>query len=116
MCKEIKIISKIKDGEILKCNTCNSFTLTYRNLFFEFSPPEFDNFKKYISKIDVNYWEDNSCIKTKRKVFIPTQQENLILMFHKKEIKDLKILLNINDSEKFVILNSNQIDFDIVYN
>ena len=114
MCDKIKTISKTNDGELQRCSSCNSYILTYKNLFFEFAPNEFRNFKKYISKVEVNYCEVNDYTTTKKKVFIPTEQENLILMFSRIEIENLRKLLNINNKNQ--ILNSKDIDLELVYN
>ena len=53
MChKNIKIISSIKEGSLIKCE-CGSYTFKFNNIIFEFTENELKSFKKYLMKINV---------------------------------------------------------------
>ncbi len=118
MCHTIKTISQTKNGHLLKCNDCNIYTLMFHNLFFEFSTKEFENFKLYIRDIEVDYWKHkNSCTYFKRKIPIPTLQQNLVLLFNKSELEELKFLVLIyekNNSQQ--ILCVDEIDYTLYLN
>ena len=55
MCKNSKIIRRVKNGELSICHSCKNYTLTFNNIFFQFSKEQLYKFKIYVSQIDVNY-------------------------------------------------------------
>jgi hypothetical protein len=117
MCQNSKIISSVKNGEISICKGCKTYALTYKNIFFQFTSEQLKKFKSYVSQIDVAYWMDyNACSTQKRKVPIPTSHQNLILIFDMYEIKELKILLDIDKKNPEKIVRSEDIDYPLILN
>jgi hypothetical protein len=117
MCQNSKIISSVKNGEISICKGCKTYALTYKNIFFQFTSEQLKKFKSYVSQIDVAYWMDyNACSTQKRKVPIPTSHQNLILIFDMYEIKELKILLDIDKKNPKKIVRSEDIDYPLILN
>ena len=52
MSKKIKLVGKVKSGELTVCLDCNHYHLTFNNIFFEFTNDEYLYFKKYIIQLD----------------------------------------------------------------
>ena len=59
MSKKIKLVGKVKSGELTVCLDCNHYHLTFNNIFFEFTNDEYLYFKKYIIQLDTEYWNEN---------------------------------------------------------
>ena len=117
MCKNSKIISSVKNGEISLCKGCKVYAVTFKNIFFQFTSDQLKKFKSYVAQIDVNYWLDyNSCSTQKRKIPIPTSHENLILIFDMHEIKELQTLLEIDQKNLIKIISPSEIDAPLILN
>lgn len=117
MCNNIKTIAKVKGGELSLCLRCNIYHLSFNNLFFEFTPAELESFRKYIFMLEVEYWEHKyNFTRIKRKIPIPSTQQNLFLMFNREEITALKTLFSKQKEEQLSILNIDEIDYTYVLN
>jgi hypothetical protein len=119
MCnRNIKILSKVKSGELSVCKTCKMYHLEFNNIYFEYNRREFEQFKDYILDIEMDYWEHKyASAKVKRKIPIPSMQPNLVLMFKRQEIKELQRLLTcINRNTFDVYLDMNDIDYKFILN
>ena len=117
MCHTIKTIAQTKNGHLLKCKDCKIYTLILNNLFFEFTLEEFENFKLYIRDIEIGYWEQkNVCGYLKRKIPVPTLQQNLVLMFNRIEVEELKLLVLNQQKEFQKILGIDDIDYTLLLN
>lgn len=117
MCHKIKTLARVKNGELSFCIACNIYHLEFNNIYFEFSKKQLKHFKEYIFTIDLIYWENKySCTKIKRKIPIPSMQHNLILMFYRKEIEELKSLFFNQEKNYNIILSANDIDYDFILN
>jgi len=112
MCHNIKSIAKVKNGQLTKCETCNIYHLIFNNIFFQFLPIEFESFKKYVIQIEIDLWENkNVDINMTRKIPIPTLQENLVIMFDRQEIEELKTLILSKNTNKYKFLKFDAIDY-----
>lgn len=108
----IKKIANVKNGQLTKCKTCNIYHLIFNNLFFEFYPAEFERFKQYVMQIEVDIWEQKGIhINMQRKIPIPTEQENLVIMFDKQEIEELKSLIFSKNTNEYKLLKYDTIDY-----
>lgn len=117
MCHKIKIITKIKNGELSFCEGCNQYTLQFNNLCFQFDKNQLLHFRSYISKIDVDYWLNAySCTTQKRKIHVNTLHQNLVLIFNKEEMEDLRGLLMLKNNEKAGNLSAADIDYPLILN
>ncbi|WP_299891432.1 DUF6686 family protein [uncultured Lacinutrix sp.] len=115
MCDNIKLITKVKSGELTMCKQCNMYQLTYNNLYFEFNNKEFNSFKSYLFNIELEYWEHKyACPKIQRKIPIPSLQKNLYLVFNRQEINELKTLVSSNKKDEF--LDFQDIDYKLIIN
>ena len=101
MCQNVIPIAQTKEGRLSLCKTCKLYNLTFNNILLEFTHNEFLTFQNYIKDIEMDYWEErySENILT-RKIPIQTIQQNLFLMFTRREIDCLKklVLLNKNGS------------------
>ncbi len=118
MCHKIKILSKVKSGTLSLCKQCAIYHLEFNNIYFEFTTKELLNFKEFMRTINLGYWEEKySCSMIKRKIPIPSTQNNLILMFNRQEVIELKALLFFNEKENHLsILDVNEIDYVFILN
>ncbi|MDG2396899.1 MAG: hypothetical protein P8M03_04535 [Flavobacteriaceae bacterium] len=104
-----KIISQIKEGSLILCE-CGLYTFSYNNLLFEFSKRELQGFKNYLSKISISEWEKKcNCSENCRKISIPTNQGNLLLVFNISEFENMKTLFFPKGNKKNIFLKFNQI-------
>lgn len=118
MCDSIKTISKVKSGELSICCQCLIYHLEFNNIYLEFDQKEFEQFKTYILDIEMDYWEHKyASAKVKRKIPIPSMQQNLVLMFKRQEINELKtLLLNISNHIYTTELKTKDIDYTLILN
>nr|WP_123803307.1 DUF6686 family protein [Flavivirga aquatica] len=111
-------MSKVKSGELSFCCQCGIYHLEFNNIYFEFSRKEFEQFKAYILDIEMDYWEHRYAMaKLKRKIPIPSMQQNLVLMFKNQEIRELQMLLTTSTKDVFnSCLNIAEIDYKFILN
>lgn len=113
----IKKISQVKNGQLVKCETCNIYHLIFNNILYEFDLYEFESFKQYVMDIEVDFWEQqNVHVNMTRKIPIPTSQDNLVILFDKQEIEDLKKLISIKISIGYQLINPNGTDYSYLLN
>lgn len=117
MCHKIKTLAKTLNGDLTLCKACHKYQLSFNNLFFEFNNEELKQFREYLFEIDIDYWEcEYNCPKYKRNIPIPSMQHNLILLFNREEIQELKVLLSFGKYNKFKKLRLDEIDYTLVLN
>lgn len=99
MCRNSRIVSKSKNGQITVCNGCNRYSITFNNVLFQFDKEELKKIRYHINNINVDYWLDFYARTTKtRKIPLCTEQDNLVLFFTEEELDELKILLAIKEN------------------
>jgi len=117
MCEQITTLAKNYNGQLSYCKDCRVYHFTFNNIYIEFTKKELKLFKKYVSNIEVEYWETkNENMIIKRRIPIGTMQENLSMIFNKQELKSLKDLLFQNTkrfNEKISVLD---IDYTLLLN
>lgn len=117
MYHRIKTLAKVKSGHLTMCTKCSNYHLTFNNIFFEFTQKELNQFKIYVAEIDLEYWEFYyPCPQLKRNIPIPSLQKNLILLFNRQEIEELKKLLFYDSYHCPTTLNSDEIDYQLILN
>lgn len=116
MCHNLEILSIVKSGELSFCKECHIYHLEFNNIYFEFTVQQFEYFRAYLLGIDSQFWEQKyACASFKRKIPIPSMQDNLVLMFNRQEIEELKILIR-SEKGNSPILNVDDIDYTFVLN
>ncbi len=118
MCDNLKTIAKVRSGELSICCQCHIYHLEFNNIYLEFNENEFEQFKNYILNIEMAYWEEKyAYAKVKRKIPIPSLQKNLVLMFKREEINELKTLVaNALNKTKLPWLKIDDIDYSLILN
>lgn len=117
MCHEIKMLAKNCRGRLSHCDTCKVYHLYFNNIYLQFTPREFKAFQRFVSEIDVDYWE--SCCQRamlKRKIPIQTMQHNLAMVFNQQELKSLKDLIFEQTKKPNTPLNVAEIDYTAFLN
>ncbi|MGB1312111.1 MAG: DUF6686 family protein [Bizionia paragorgiae] len=106
MCHSLKILSKGKSGSLSVCQDCDIYYLEFNNLYFEFNNEQFKQFRCFLLKVDSTYWETKYAnADINRKIPIPSEQENLVLMFNRFEIEELKDLILNKKSSRFLTVD-----------
>lgn len=117
MCNNTRTLTKVKNGELSICKQCNIYRLQFNNIYLEFTPNEFNHFKDYILTIDIDFWEYKYAkAHVKRKIPIPSTQQNLILMFNRKEIRELQTLFYKPEDITEMNLEISDIDYALILN
>jgi len=73
------------------------------------------NFYKFLKSLDLDYWEQHYGNGTKRKIPIPTLQDNLYLMLTRAELEEIKGLMQY-DRQSLSILSVDDIDYQFILN
>lgn len=116
MCRKLKTLSKNKYGELYYCNTCKVYHLLFRNIHFILNQKQLNSLKTHIKTIHINYWESLfEGTTVKRRIPVPTCQENLILMFDKLEFDAFKNLF-FNPSRSSKVLCAHDVDYHFILN
>ena len=117
MCNSLTTIARVKSGILTFCKACNMYHLEFTNIYLEFTKEQFEEFKAYLLTIEIAYWEHKYAgVNIKRKIPIPTTQNNLILLFNRYEIEELITLFCSTPTSKKVLLDVSQIDYTLVMN
>ncbi len=118
MCNNVKSISKTSQGELSLCKNCKHFHLEFNNIYFEFTVNEFKQFKQYILNLEADFWECKyASAGITKKIPIPTLQDNLVLMFNRQEVNQLKTLVKqpvINVYDKLITVDD--VDYTLILN
>ena len=117
LCHKLITLSKNKHGQLLHCKACQMTQLYFNNFYLEFTERDFRAFKRYISEIDIQFWE--SCpnrASLKRKIAIPTMQHNLVLIFCQQELQSLKDIVFENTTGPDRPIAVSEIDYTQILN
>ncbi len=102
---------------MLFCTACKLYHLTFNNIHFEFTPKEYKQFKQYLFHIDLDYWEEKyGCYNTGKSIPIPSLQKNLVLIFNRKEIQELKTLCATSVFQEFKTIGLDDINYKLILN
>lgn len=112
MCDFVRLIGRVKSGELTLCMSCNHYHLTFNNMLFEFTEMEFSQFKKYIFQLEIPCQSGvNRPSKVSRNIPVPTLQKNLVLIFSPMEIEELKNLFSYQFYHKYQRISAAEIDY-----
>lgn len=119
MCQEIKVLNQSKNGFIIWCGYCEKYHLTFVQLYIDFHEVELRSFVDFLHKIDQDCWDgyyQHSFLK--RKIPVPTQQNNLHIMLSKSELNELIHLLSFDTvkAKQVDFLKVRDIDYDFIEN
>lgn len=117
MCHKIETIAKNTYGQLSFCKHCDVYHLTFTNIYVELTNRELKAFQDYVTKIDIDYWEDKyDAMPIKRKIAIKTMQHNLSLLFNRSELTAFKNLLFQNTKKPGCVLSVCEIDYTLFLN
>ena len=112
-------INKTQNGQVFKCDKCNLIHIEHKNLNFNFTEKQFDDFDEYLSKINGQEWEEkNKNSKFKRKILITIGRQNFRVLLTNDELEELKKLFFIKHEKIDVIQNLNilNMNFTLILN
>jgi hypothetical protein len=88
------ILYETKNGKVFKCGHCDKIHIEYKNLNFNFTEEQFNEFSDYLFTIDGWEWEaknmDGPFI---RKIIIPIGSYNFRILLNNQELIELKFLV-----------------------
>lgn len=112
-CKNV--INRTTNGLLLYCDFREMYQLSFKNFVFDFNSNEMKSLTEYINKIDAEYWENEYCNSMyQKKIPIPTQQNNFILLFDREELEELKFLVGFTNQNKY--LHTSEINYQVILN
>ena len=114
MCN-LKIVNRTSNGILLYCRHRNMYQLLFNNLTFDLSSIEMTSFSNYLDQIDIDYWErEYQHSIYEKKIPIPTLQTNFIILLNRKELEELRHLVDCINEYK--ILKPFEINYMMVSN
>ena len=117
MCHRIKILSKVKNGELTYCKSCGMYHVSFYNMYFEFNRKQLIAFRNHIAEIDADMWEkSHSNIRGKRKIPVQTLHQSLYVIFNKEELYEFRELLEIDSSFTQKLIATEDIDYPLILN
>lgn len=117
MCHNTKVINHTQNGFFLQCIHCQSYQVSFGNIFLELTQRELDHFRNFLNTFDADHWEQVYCsCSAKRKIPIPTLQTNLQIMLSRTELEELKHLLGITKEGTRELITSEKVDYTLVLN
>ena len=118
MCEKLIKIKQNECGELHYCPAHQLYHLMFNNFHLMLDEEQYESLKTHVSEIDIKFWLDKFCdTPLKRKIPIPTHQENLILVFDIHEFIQLKSLFfNHQNHEDLLYLSTDQIEYQNIFN
>ena len=118
MCEKLIKIKQNECGELHYCPAHKLYHLMFNNFHLMLDEEQYESLKIHVSEIDIEFWLDKfSDTLVKRKIPIPTHQENLILVFDIHEFIQLKSLFfNHQNHEDLLYLSTYQIEYQNIFN
>lgn len=114
MCN-LKIINRTSNGILLHCQNRSMYQLLFNNLAFDLNSIEMTSFSNYLEQIDTDYWETEYKHSIyEKKIPIPTLQSNFIILLNRKELKELRFLVDCVSQYK--ILKPIEINYLMIFN
>ena len=114
MCN-LKILNRTSNGILMHCEHRDMYQLLFNNLTFDFSSIEMTSFSNYLDQIDIDYWErEYKHSIYEKKIPIPTLQSNFIILLNRKEVEELRYLVDC--ISEFRILKPVEINYMIISN
>ena len=114
MCN-LKILNRTSNGILMHCEHRDMYQLLFNNLTFDFSSVEMTSFSNYLDQIDIDYWErEYKHSIYEKKIPIPTLQSNFIILLNRKEVEELRYLVDC--ISEFRILKPVEINYMIISN
>lgn len=102
MC-QLKILNRTSNGILIYCHHRSMYQLLFNNLTYDLNSMEMTSFTIYLDQIDIDYWENeyqNSIYE--KKIPIPSLQSNFIILLNRKELEELRFLVNCNNQYKIL--------------
>ena len=94
MCN-LKILNRTSNGILLYCEHRDMYQLLFNNLTFDLSGIEMTSFAYYLDQIDIDYWErEYKHSIYEKQIPIPTLQSNFIILLNRKEVEELRFLID----------------------
>lgn len=79
----MKIIRETPNGKVFTCDKCDTIHIEYKNLNFNLTEIQFNDYSKYLNQLDGLEWEErNKYAGYSRKIIIPTRDKhfNMLLL------------------------------------
>ncbi|WP_348798761.1 DUF6686 family protein [Flavobacterium adhaerens] len=116
MCScNLRILNRTSNGILMHCQQRDMYQLLFNNLTFDLNSVEMTSFSNYLEQIDIDYWETEYKHSIyEKKIPIPTRQSNFIILLNRKELEELRFLIECASCYK--ILKPVEIDYRVIFN
>lgn len=88
---ELTILSERKEAYIGICKCCSTINFIYKNIAIKFKEEEFYYYKNYFDHLNTEEFLFES--KTGKNVFMSSPISNIVFCFDKKEVEEMKQLM-----------------------
>jgi len=94
----MKVLSRTQNGQIFLCNACLLLHVEFKNLSFNFTEEQFNNFIQYIQNLNGDQIEQqNNFLPYQRKIIIPIGHQSFSILINKEELNELiQLFVNVN--------------------
>lgn len=101
-----KVMNQTENGKVFRCSGCNKIHIEYKNLNFNFSEDEYENFINYFKELNGPYWESvNANIEFEKKIIVPIGHKNINMLLDNRELEELKQLFSRPITNQFELLS-----------
>ena len=113
-----KYLARTKNGSLVFCRDCGMYQLTFGQFHLELDRSELQHFGAFLEELDPDYWEGNFCdMGLRRRIPIPTQQDNLCLVLDRPELEELKGLVFYRKGQGSIsLIKVRDVDYDFIMN
>ena len=109
------LINRTRNGQVFMCSTCKKIHIEFKNLNFNFTEEQYDEFSAYIQDLNGSVWErHNSHSHFHRKIIIPINHDCFRVLLDQTELIELKSLLQPTDKPQKDIELIKTKDFEFV--
>lgn len=97
----MEVINRTTNGVLVYCAKGRSYQLEFGNLFFQFTENELEHFKKYLDKINGEYYESlNRDTPGNRKIFLRLPVQCVYFALYMNELCELRSLIHCFEKSK----------------
>ena len=89
----MKTIKETNNGRVFMCGKCDALHVEYKNLNFNLTNKQFNDFSTYLNDLDGMEWENRNADSTfTRKIIVPTQDPFFNVILNNNELRELRVL------------------------
>lgn len=113
-----KYLARSKNGSLALCKDCGTYHLSFGQFHLALDLPQLQHFGVFLEELDVDIWDSNfHDMGQRRRISIPTQQDNLTLILDRSELEELKGLVFYRKCKGHApLIKLRDVDYDFITN